>query len=178
MENENHFYQEAKEIEPKFYEVRFDESGFGDKKLPIFNRIGGYGLPGLINEWWEKICAQQGINSNDKKLKNVDYFLLELGKNAFEHAEGGEIKVIFEPNKITIVVSDQGQGFENKNDVDYSSSSQMGHGLSQARKYADEFVIETHGKKYSKIKGKRNLMDVGVSDITTGSKITITKNFE
>ena len=150
MENEKHFYQtqESKEVEPKSYGVHFDNNHFGDTERP--QGTSTHDLVGELNNWWESICTKQGINPEDKSLKHVDYHLMELGKNALEYADGGEIKVIFEPNKITVVVSDQGQGFKNQNDVEYSSSSQYGHGLYEVRKYADEFSVETGGKNMPK----------------------------
>lgn len=177
MGNENHFYPtpEPKELEPKSYEVHFDNNRFGDTDRP--QGTSTHGLVGELNGWWKIICAQQGINPEDERLKKVDYYLMELGKNALEYARGGAIKVIFEPDKITVIVSDHGQGFENQNDVEYSTSSQMGHGLSQVRKFADEFIVETGGKKYAKAKGKRKLVVMGVSDITEGLKITFIKKF-
>jgi hypothetical protein len=171
MENEKHFYPETKETKPISYEVHFDGKHFGDVQKPL----GTCGLVGELNDWWQKICTEGGINPEDERFKNVDYYLVELGKNALEYADGGEIKVIFEPDIITVVITDQGQGFEDQNDVEYSTSSQMGPGLSQVRKFADEFVVETGGKKYAKAKGKRKLVLMGVSDITVGSKINFIK---
>jgi anti-sigma regulatory factor (Ser/Thr protein kinase) len=174
MENEKHFYPEYKEAEPKSYEVYFDDEHFGDTEKPIDTDA----LVGKMHTWWEQICTENSIDHDDKIYGEIHYHLMELGKNALEHGDGGMINVIFEPDKITVIVSDKGQGFEDMGDVEYSSSSQYGHGLYEVRRYADEFSIESGGKKYGKVKSKRKLVDMGASDITTGSKITFIKNFE
>ena len=185
MENEKHFSQhiEQAEREPKKYIVRFDETHFGDeeidpKAVQANREYGSSWIPGAINEWWPQICSENNLNPNEKKLQTVLLHFIEVARNASEKVGSGEIKVIFEPKKITFEVSDQGQGFGRQEDVEYLTSPQYGHGLSQVRRYADEFSVETGGKKYTKTKGKRKLVDMGVSDITTGSKITFIKNFE
>jgi anti-sigma regulatory factor (Ser/Thr protein kinase) len=185
MENEKHFSQniEQPEHEPKTYVVRFDESHFGDEEIDpnvVRNQAesGSSWIPQSINEWWSKICSESNLNPSDKKLEKILLHLIEVARNAFEKVGSGEIKVIFEPKKITFEVADKGQGFGNQEDVEYLTSSQYGHGLSQARRYSDEFLIETNEKKYAKAKGKGKLVNMGVSDITTGSKITFIKNFE
>lgn len=174
MENEKHFYPilESKENEPKAHQVDFDDNHFGEIEAPIDTLT----LVGKLNTWWDKICTENGLNPDDEKIFNFGYYVIELGKNALEYADGGEIKVIFEGQRITIMVTDQGQGFEDLNDINYSTS--LGHGLSEVRKYADEFTIETNGKKYTKVKGKRKLVETQESDIKQGSKITFIKNFE
>ena len=178
MENEKHFYPsiESKERLTREYTVNFLSSFYPDAKKTE-KTYDTAGLVGMLNTWWDKICTERGLSPKDKKVFNIGYHVIELGKNALEHAHGGEIKVIFEPDKITVIVSDQGQGFENYDDVEYSTSSQYGHGLYGVRKYADDFSVETGGKKYVKEKGKKKLVDTGISDITTGSKITFIKKF-
>lgn len=175
MENERNFYPtpEQKESKPKTYQVHFDDKHFGDVK----KAIGTLELVGQLNEWWDKICLENGLNPKDKKIFRLGYYVIGLGKNALEYAEGGEIKVIFEPNKITVMVSDQGHGFEDRDHVEYSTSSQYGHGLAEIRKYANEFTVETGGIKYAKVAGKRKLAETVPSDIQNGSKITFIKNF-
>lgn len=174
MESEKHFYPilESKEIEPKSYGVHFDKNHFGD----IEQSVGTLELVGELNEWWGKICIESGINPNDKKLKNIDYYLMELGKNALEYADGGEIKVIFESNKITVIVTDnKGWDGDPNDDILYGSP---GHGLSGIKRYADEFIIETNGKRFTKLPKKKKLARSEDTDVQHGSKITFIKNFE
>lgn len=172
MEDKNSFYPiKSKEKKYKPFIFRFREEHFET-----------YKFVGEINIWWDKTCQENGLNPRDEKLEDIGYHLIELGKNALEYVgeenvSSSEIKVIFESDKIIVEVSDQGQGFKNQDDVEYLSSLQYGRGLCEVREYADEFSIETGGKKYAKIKGEKNLVDIGMSDITTGSKITFVKNF-
>jgi anti-sigma regulatory factor (Ser/Thr protein kinase) len=174
MINERHFYLEKKEAKTKSYEVDFNDRHFGEIERP-----GGTDkLVGDLHNWWAKICSEAGLNPEAKHLAKAHYYIMELGKNALEHGDGGKIKVIFELHKITVITTDQGHGFEDLEDVEYCSSSQYGHGLNEVRKYSDDFCVESGGRKYAKVKGKRKLIDSGESDIKTGSKITFIKNFE
>lgn len=183
MENQKHFSQniEQPKREPKTYVIRFDKSHFGDEEIdPHIVRIqaerNSSWIPQAISEWWSKICSESNLNPNDRRLQNLSYYFIEVARNAFEKVGSGELKVIFEPKRITIVVYDQGGGFGDADDVNYAMA--MGHGLSQVKKYADEFSIETNGKKYVKVKGKSKLVESLETDIQQGSKITFIKNFK
>lgn len=183
MENKKYFLQhiEQSEHEPKAYNIRFDESHFGDEEIdPKIVKVqaerGSSWIPGAINEWWAQMCSENNLNPNEKRLQNTSYHFIEVARNAFENVGSGELKVIFEPKKITFEVSDQGKGLGDQEDVEYLTSLQYGHGLYQVKKYADEFSVETGGKKYAKVKNKRKLVEIGLSDVTRGSKITFVKN--
>lgn len=160
------------EKEQKSYSVQFDESHFGETKVAV----GTLGLVGEMNVWWENICAENGWDENDKRWGNMNYYLMELGKNALEWGHGErEMQIFFEENKITVVVSDDGAGFEDpNNDIDIHP----GHGLSEVKKFADGFIIETNGKKFSKIKGKRKLVKSEDTSVSRGIRITLTKNLK
>src|SRR3989338_3984436 len=154
MNNEKHFYPipEQKELEPKIYQVHFDDKHFGDAEKPV----GTDELVGELNRWWDKLCGENGLNPRDKKMEDIGYYIIELGKNALEIAEGGEIKVIFEPNKIKVVITDNmGWDGDPNDDILYGSP---GHGLSQVKRYADEFTIETNGAKFTKVPKKKKLV--------------------
>lgn len=177
MENENHFYSipEAKEKTIKEYSVNFF-----DFSRPEAKQAGrSYDtdeLVTMLNKWWQQICAENNVDPEDKKFKKFDYYLMELGKNALEYADGGEIKVIFETNKITaIVTDDKGWDGDPNDDILYGSP---GHGLSVVKSYADEFIIETNGVKFTKAPKKRNFVKNEDTDIKQGTKITFIKNFE
>ena len=101
---------------------------------------------------------------------------MELGKNALEIAEGGEIKVIFEPDKIKVVVTDdKGWDGDPNDDILYGSP---GHGLSGVKRYADEFIIESNGVKFTKVPKKKKLVKTEDTEVEQGTKITFIKNFE
>jgi len=163
---------EKRENEPRFNSIQFDNSHFGETE----KSMGTEQIVEKLNEWWEKICSENKVDPDDKKFKNIDYFIMELGKNALEHANGGEIKVLFENDKITVIVTDHGQGFENPNDdILYGAP---GHGLSEVKHYEDEFIIETNSKKFTKVPKKKKLVSSEDTDIQNGTRIIFIKKFE
>jgi len=183
MENENHFSQQIEQegIEPKIHLVRFDRSHFGDREIdPKVVRDcstrGDSWIPGAIDRWWAQICAENNLNPDEDSLQYFIYHLIEVARNAFEKVGSGELKVTLEPKRIIVVVQDQGQGFGDANNVHYAMA--MGHGLSEVKKYADEFIIETNGRKYTKTKDESRLVESQDTDIQQGAKITFTKTFE
>ncbi len=130
---------------------------------------------GKLTEWWEASCTAHAVDPDDKRFKNVLYFILELAKNALEHGYGGEVQALFGNGAITVTVTDHGQGFENPNDdILYGAP---GHGLSQVKGYADELTIETNGKKFVKVPKRKRLLDSDETDVKTGTKITFVKKF-
>ena len=163
---------EQSESEPRFNSIQFDSSHFGEAEKSVDTNE----VVGELNGWWKKICVENKIDPDDRRFKNIDYFIIELGKNALEHADGGEIKVLFENDKITVIVTDRGQGFENPNDdILYGVP---GHGLSEVKRYADEFIIETNGKKFTKVPKKKKLVSSEDTDVQSGTRITFIKKFE
>ena len=180
MENEKYFSQhiEQPEHEPKMYNIRFDESHFGDCEIdPEAVRIqaerGSSWIPEAINEWWVQICSENNLDPENKRLDRILLHLIEVARNAFEKVGSGEIKVIFEQKGITFIVSDDGYGFKNPNE-----DMLPNHGLDLAKKFANEFIIETNGRKFEKVKGKRKLVETKDTSVQQGSKITFIKNFE
>ena len=161
-----------KENELKKFSIDFDEGHFGDSKRPM----GTHELVGELNEWWEQSCRQNEIEPNDKRFKNASYYLIELAKNALEIADGGKIEVEISKDKITVVVTDQGPGFENPNDdILYGAP---GHGLSEIKDFGDEFIIETNGKRFTKVKESQELIESSDTDIQQGARVTFIKNFD
>lgn len=177
MENEKHFYPtpESHEQPTREYSVNFLSFIHPDAEKAE-KTYDTQELVAMMNKWWKQICEENNIDPNDKKFNNVDYYIFELGKNALEHAGGGKIKVIFESEKITVTISDQGEGFVDRFHIDYELSA--GRGLEQAYNFADEFSIETNGKKYVKLGSNDTLTESEETDIKHGTKITFIKNFE
>ena len=164
---------EEEKKEPKIHSVQFDNSHFGE----IYSPIDTLGLVAEMNDWWQNISVENGYpNKDDKRWKNVDYYMMELGKDALEWGDGErEIKIILEGDRITVVVSDQGNGFENPND---DIESHPNHGLFVVKKFADEFIIETNGKKFTKVPKKRKLAMTEETDVKKGTRITFVKNLK
>lgn len=172
---------EHKETRSTTYSVSFDrdQETFDGEKLKIdetskmfWKDLGIAWVPGHINKWWEQICKKNGIEPHDQKFKNVDYYLVELARNAFEDAGHGEIKVTFEPTRVIVTISDHGPGF-NPNQV-----IKLGHGIDLAVRFADEFMIETNGTKYVKREGTENFTTSSDTDVQQGVRITFVKNFK
>lgn len=173
MKNEKHFHPnpEAKEQPTREYAVNF--VAFNNPKAKQAEKTYDTGtLVRMLNDWWDDLCKERGFKPGNKKMDTIGYYILELGKNALEHAGGGEIKAIFEPDKIKVVVTD-GKGWEGdpNDDILYGSP---GHGLSEAKRYADEFTIETRGKKYTKASRRPELVE-SEGIVQPGSKITFIK---
>lgn len=170
MEGEPKFEQEKQKV----YSVQFDNEHFGEIKRPI----GTLSLVAEMNDWWKNTCTQNGLDHEEesKRCKNADYYMMELGKNALEYGGGErEIKILFEENKITVVVTDNGAGIDNPNkEIEFHPE----HGLSVVKKFADEFTVESRGKKFTKIKKKIKLLESQDTDVTQGTKITFIRNLE
>lgn len=165
------------EGEPRVFAIHYDEHHFGNEEKPI----GTNEVIGGLTRWWEQICSEVNIRPRDRRLKNIEYFILELGKNILEHADGGELKVIFEKGRITVVATDRAGGIEDPDATLIYGNPE--HGLDAIRKFADEFTIETRGRKFVKLpKGKRVKDKVfdesGETDIQQGSRVTFLKRFE
>ncbi|HAU39495.1 MAG: hypothetical protein UV80_C0008G0028 [Candidatus Peregrinibacteria bacterium GW2011_GWF2_43_17] len=161
-------YAEHPEHGPSMHCVDFERSRFGDQQIDT--RRYYHWIPGAVNTWWSQICLENGFDPQKKRLQLMAYYLIEIAKNTFENVGSGEIKVTFEPAKITIVVTDQGTGFENPNEDMIPN-----HGLDQVKRYADTFTIETNGRKFTKVKGRRELVETTDTNIRQGSKITFSK---
>ncbi|MFA6307464.1 MAG: hypothetical protein WCS88_02145 [Patescibacteria group bacterium] len=180
MNNENNFSQNIEQPEqwPKKISVQFDQNHFDgqeiDKKAVDYQKDSGNSwLPGSLNNWWKKICLENEPEVSAEELGEIIYYLIEVARNAIEKVGSGEIEVIFDKNKITFVVTDQGVGFENP-----LQQIKPKHGLYEVRGYADEFTIETNGKKYTKIPNSLNLDQSEETDVIQGSRITFTKNYD
>ena len=157
---------------PKTFTVHFDGSHFGSLERPTDT----YGVVGGLNKWWDDLCTQEGFNPDDKRFGKIIYFIIELGKNALEYGESGEVKVIFNPNEITAIVTDSGPGFEDPND---NIEAFPHHGLSSLKQYADKFTIETNGRKFIKIPKKRKLViSEETTDVQRGARITFSKRLK
>ena len=155
------------------FSLRFDSyEGFEDEQT---RQLDSLDVVGRFNRWWDEICSQTGNNPRNKIFENIGYFLIELAKNALEYTAGAEVKVSFEEDRVVIVVHDQGDGFDDPNDDMFASPD---HGLSETKRFADEFTIESNGKRFSKERRKRNLVYVGETDVLSGAKITFVKHFK
>lgn len=152
--------------------VHFDGDHFGDEETPIDTDK----LVGKLNRWWDAICKGHGQNPREEPWEAIGYHIIELAKNALEHADGGTVTVSEDADAVRVTVSDNGQGFEDpNNDILYGSP---GHGLSGVKKWADELVIETNGRKFAKVGNRKKLVRLQDTDVQRGTRITMVKRFE
>lgn len=166
--------ENPREKETKKYAIHFNNFYFGERE----ESMGTAGLVGHLNKWWDSICEDNNRDPKDKILHQVGYYLIELCKNALEYTSyrvGGEVEVMFSVNKVTIIVTDQGSGFEDPNEDMLHNPE---HGLITAKNYADEFTIETNGRKFTKVPKKKKLVISLDTDVKKGSRITLVKNFK
>jgi len=54
----------------------------------------------------------------------------------------------------------------------------MGHGLCEVKKFADTFLLETGGRRYEKIKGKKGLVVAVVPGGTKGLRVRFSKKYK
>ncbi|HME54081.1 MAG TPA: anti-sigma regulatory factor [Candidatus Lokiarchaeia archaeon] len=119
-----------------------------------------------------QVSSEGGIIATREKAREIAKFIgfgvmdltrivtavSELVRNAFQYAGGGNvtIKIVRDLNRkgIEVIVDDQGPGISNLELVlkgGYSTGKGLGLGLSGAKRLMDEFVIETHQNKGTKI---------------------------
>jgi anti-sigma regulatory factor (Ser/Thr protein kinase) len=136
------------------------------------------GVPGKVDRWFNGFCEQHGLDPKNSLINKIGYHVIELAKNAADYGGGGEVHVQLGEAQFTVVIQDHGQGFENVLE-DIETSAGGGYGLKEAMRFADEFLIETHGERFEKVlQGKRRkFIKTNPSLIVTGSKITFIKKF-
>jgi len=156
--------------EPRIHTLRFDDTHFGDTKIAL----GTLEFVAEFNPWWDNVCEENRLDPRNPFWEEVGYQIMELGKNAIEYGGvEGEIQIILEKDKVTAIVTDKGVGFENPNtEIVFNKP---GHGLSEVKEYADEFSIETNGKKFTKTPNKPNLIRSKQTDVKEGTRITLVK---
>ena len=128
---------------------------------------------GNTNKWWDGLLKSQNLNPRDETLSTAGYHTVELAKNAFENGDDKvKLSARINDTDVEIIVENDGVGF---NPIEAQENSVGGgFGLKNAIEWADTFVIETGGKKFSK---NNQLIElVGDSNIV-GTKIVFTKKY-
>ena len=131
----------------------------------LYKRFEGredWKLADRFNNWWNDLCKKNGFNPESKRFGMLSYHIMELARNALQNTGNGSIKVTFNPKNVTVVVFDDGPGFDEGPLYHYASHF-YGHGLYGVVEYADEFSLETHKRKY--VKDKDGLEKIGSSDV-------------
>lgn len=160
---------EKKEAESKIYEVSFDDEHFGDAT----KQNDAHTFVEKVSRWFDRICADAGLGSDNKILNEFSYYLIELVKNALIHADGGRIKVIIDHDKITASCTDRGPGIDDLDSALYGAHH--GFGFISIVNFADKITIETNGVKYTKKYDDDTFSESTKTTKKQGAKITFVK---
>lgn len=115
---------------------------------------------GVASSKLKKTLKQLGISPN--VIRKVSVSMYEAEINMVIHANGGVIDIEITPEKIDIVLHDEGPGIENLDlamQVGYSTASKearemgfgAGMGLPNIKKHSDEMKITTEVGKGTKV---------------------------
>jgi anti-sigma regulatory factor (Ser/Thr protein kinase) len=164
---------------PRVYVAEFDKSHFGDFRPA--DPENSYGFYNEIRAWTGSIADENpsvNFESSDKNQTGFNDCLFELMKNAQDYGNGkGEMRISVDSDRVGAVVSDDGEGFKiSPNKLGEDPDDIHGYGLSVIKNYADEFSLETNGKKYTKVNGESDLSESDDTDITHGTRVTFVKN--
>lgn len=149
--------------------VPFDNTHFDNKEVPPYS----IELSGKLNEWWDAFCIKNRLDPQTEPFREFSYHFIRLGLNAMEDAGGGEISVVISNKKIIATITDQGEGIEDPN---AEIKKYPDRGLDRSKTYADEFTVESRGKKYTKQRGKKKLVLSLDTDVEKGTRITLARN--
>lgn len=124
----------------------------------------------VVGVWWKEVSRESKSPATPGKLYAVGNYLVELVKNSLSDGKSnGKVTVIFDDEKIKIVVDDLGT-----EEKEINLNVKGDYGMKEAIEYFDVFMIESCGRKYEK-----NIYNVveetDDSDVYGGSKVTILK---
>lgn len=120
--------------------------------------------------WWKEISKESGTKASPGKLYATGNYLIELVKNSLSDGKSdGKVNVIFDHEKIKIIVEDFGS-------VDKQTNLNVGgdYGFKEIIEYADVLEIEADGKFFEKNR-KGFVEETDDSDLRIGSRITFIK---
>lgn len=123
----------------------------------------------IIGGWWKEVSKESQSAASPGKLYAVGNYVVELAKNSLSDGKSnGKVSVIFDEEKITIVVEDFG------GEKELNLNVEGAYGLKEILEYADDFVIEANGIYYEKNR-RGQLENVDDSDLAVGSRVTMIK---
>ncbi|EKE19545.1 MAG: hypothetical protein ACD_8C00142G0001 [uncultured bacterium] len=127
-------------------------------------------IPEKVGNWWKETAKESGTKASPGKLYAVGNYLIELVKNSLGNGESdGKISVIFDHEKIKIVVEDFGSA-EKQSNLNVGGD----YGFKEVIEYADVLEIEADGKFFEKNR-KGFVEETDEGDLRTGSRITFVK---
>lgn len=124
----------------------------------------------VVGAWWKEVSKESKSPATPGKLYAIGNYLVELVKNSLSDGRSnGKVTVIFDDEKVKIVIDDQGT---EEKEINLNVKGE--YGMKEAIEYFDVFTIESRGRKYEK--NIRNMIEeTDESDVYAGSKVTILK---
>jgi len=131
-----------------------------------------HSIPTVVGDWWKDISKQSTSPASPGKLYAIGNYLVELVKNSLSDGKSdGKVTVIFDDEKIKIVIDDLGT---EEKDINLNVGGE--YGMKESIEYFDVFNIESKGKLYEK-DNRNHINEVDGSDVYAGSKVTIIKYY-
>lgn len=129
-------------------------------------------IPTIVENWWKDISKQSTSPASPGKLYAIGKYLVELAKNSLSDGKGdGKVTVIFDNEKIKIIIDDQGS---EEKEINLNVAGE--YGMKESIEYFDVFMVESRGKKYEK-DNRNNIEETDGSDVYAGSKVTVIKHY-
>lgn len=127
-------------------------------------------IPQVVGDWWKVVSKESKSPASPGKLYAIGNYLVQLVKNSLSDGRSnGKVSVIFDDEKIKIVIDDLGT---EEKEINLNVKGE--YGMKESIEYFDVFMIESRGIKYEK--NIRNFIEeTDESDVYAGSKVTIIK---
>ena len=125
----------------------------------------------IVGAWWKETSKEANSKATPGKLYAIGNYLIELAKNSLSDGKSdGKIKAFFDSERIKIEIeafSDEGR--------EMNLNVGGNYGMKETIEYADDFVVESNGKRWEKASVREMLQEYGESNLRTGSKVTFIK---
>src|SRR5476651_2511308 len=120
-------------------------NGIFEKSVEISASQAG-SIPTIVSAWWKEISKESKSPASPGKLYAVGNYLVELVKNSLSDGKSnGKVTVIFDDEKIKIVIDDLGT---EEKEINLNVKGE--YGMKESIEYFDVFNIESKGKLYEK----------------------------
>ena len=165
-----------------------------EKSLEI-NADQAHNIPVVVGGWWKEISKEVKSPASPGKLYAVGKYLVELVKNSLSDGpastrgddrspastrsnrgesmrggkSNGKVTVIFDNEKIKIIIDDLGT---QEKEINLNVGGE--YGMKESIEYFDVFNIESKGKLYEK-DSRNHIEEADESDVYAGSKVTLVK---
>ncbi len=128
-------------------------------------------IPETVSVWWKEISKEAQSRTSPGKLYAIGNYLVEMAKNSLSDGKSdGKITAYFDDERIKITI-EAFSGEVRELNLNVGGS----YGMKEAIDYADDFIVESAGKRYEKAKVRELLEEYGDTELRTGSKVTFIK---